>query len=241
MALPTIAVFNTAINAIYDVAANRKTLPGTRYVVGLLQKARAYLITAYAPDVDFVVTDVQDEELNTFIGSAAALVFDADFAVTDVADADLAAFFITTGELATALPGSAAAVGDIFKVQGSGDTTDNALQGAKGSAPANDDYFIVTNIVTEAVVYLGNAAVAFADGELRATFGKDIVVGDIFQVGGDGDTVQNDLQTAKGSAPADGDVFEVATLAVAAPTITWLGDRASVDFSDNEIADFVNL
>ncbi|KKK51801.1 hypothetical protein LCGC14_3111330, partial [marine sediment metagenome] len=62
-------------------------------------------------------------------------------------------------------------VGLIFKVGGTGDTTDNALAAAKGSAPANNDLFAVTDISTEAVVYIGNAvgSYAFATGNGSAT------------------------------------------------------------------------
>ncbi len=65
----------------------------------------------------------------------------------------------------------AIAVGLVFKVGGTGDTTDNALAAAKGSAPANNDLFAVTDISTETVVYIGNAvgSYAFATGNGSAT------------------------------------------------------------------------
>lgn len=81
--------------------------------------------------------------------------------VTDAQDADLGVFFVTTGELRVA-KGSAVIVGDIFKVAGTGDTTDNALEAAKGSAVAANDMFVVTNIVTEAVVFVGNKVAVYA-------------------------------------------------------------------------------
>ncbi len=65
----------------------------------------------------------------------------------------------------------AIAVGLVFKVGGTGDTTDNALATAKGSAPAANDLFAVTDISTETVVYIGNAvgSYAFATGNGSAT------------------------------------------------------------------------
>ena len=56
----------------------------------------------------------------------------------------------------------AVAIGLVFKVTGTGDTTDNALENAKGSAPAANDLFAVTNITTEEVVYIGNAIGSYA-------------------------------------------------------------------------------
>ena len=65
----------------------------------------------------------------------------------------------------------AIAVGLVFKVTGTGDTTDNALAAAKGSAVANKDLFVVTDISTETVLYIGNdlGSYAFATGNGSAT------------------------------------------------------------------------
>jgi len=78
-----------------------------------------------------------------------------DMTITDATDADLAAFFDTTGELYIAL-GRAPAVGDIFQVGGTGDVTDNALATAKGGALADGDLFMVSDIGTEACLYVPN-------------------------------------------------------------------------------------
>ena len=57
----------------------------------------------------------------------------------------------------------AVAIGLVFKVGGTGDTTDNALAAAKGSAVANNDLFVVTSITgTGEVVYIGNAIGSYA-------------------------------------------------------------------------------
>lgn len=69
----------------------------------------------------------------------------ADITVTDSADASVAAFL--AGE------GAAYAAGDIFRVLGTGDFTDNALATAKGSAVAAGDVFVLDSGTT--VVYLG--------------------------------------------------------------------------------------
>lgn len=83
-----------------------------------------------------------------------ALTLIADLAVTDATDADLATF-MSTGELSTA-KGSAAVANDYFRVNGTGDTTDNALQAAKGSAPISGDVFRC--VTSSAVEFLWNAS-----------------------------------------------------------------------------------
>jgi len=72
--------------------------------------------------------------------------------VTDEADADIDAFIAAeAGELFVA-KGAAIAIGDHFKVGGTGDVTDNALGTAKGSAVAANDVFNVTKIASAATV-----------------------------------------------------------------------------------------
>lgn len=131
MARPTMATLNTAINNVFAAVDADQLSINARKAACNLEELASFLLDQYTPDVDFVVTDAQD--------------------------ATLAAFFASTaGELYVAL-GRDPQVGDVFQVGGTGDTTDNALAGAKGGAVADGDIFEVTNISTEAVVYLGAA------------------------------------------------------------------------------------
>lgn len=73
--------------------------------------------------------------------------------VTDTAEADLAEFkTFLEGEF-----GSDVKQGDVFEVSGTGDTTDNALAAAKGSAVADTDLFKVATVTptTITVIYAG--------------------------------------------------------------------------------------
>lgn len=76
----------------------------------------------------------------TFGALRAAYKEDVELTITDLTDADAATLLGAGGEVGLAL-GRAAVAGDVFKVTGTGDTTDNALQTAKGSAPAAGDKF----------------------------------------------------------------------------------------------------
>ncbi|TET41442.1 MAG: hypothetical protein E3J60_04625 [Dehalococcoidia bacterium] len=62
------------------------------------------------------------------------------------------------------LLGVAPTVGQVFKVNGTGDTTDNALAIAKGSAVVANDLFTVSNATggSEAVIYVGNSVGSYA-------------------------------------------------------------------------------
>ncbi len=149
------------------------------------------------------------------------------------------------GELAEANSSAVPAVGETFRSAGTGDTKDNALEAAKGSSPVAEDLFVITNLGSvgspgdAAIDYLGNAAII--EGELREEFGRAAVVGDTFQVGGTGDTTDNALQNLKGSAPADGDVFQVTAIGVGSFAAKYLGAVASISTTDEEIADFVSI
>ncbi len=118
---------------------------------------------AAAGDV-FVVTGIGGSEaVQHLVTDIAGPSGNIQLTVTNEADADLAAFF--AGELIaakTAAGDVAIAVGDIFKVQGTGDTTDNALETAKGSSVADEDIFVVTDISTEAVIFVGNNVAVYA-------------------------------------------------------------------------------
>lgn len=78
------------------------------------------------------------------------------------------------------------------------------------------------------------AAFAAATGELGVALGRPARAGDVFQVGGTGDTTDNVLGTAKGAAVADGDVFVVNA---AGTGVTYLVDALDAMASD-ETADF---
>ncbi len=132
MARPTIALVNTAVNNAFAALASDRQNRKARSGVQALNEVQAALVDAYTPQVDFVVTDTTD--------------------------ATLTAFF--AGELLTAIravKGENVKVGTVFQVGGAGDTTDNALAAAKGSAVADGDLFEVTNTSTPAVAYLGVA------------------------------------------------------------------------------------
>ena len=339
MSLPTVSVLNAAIDTIYSVFSNRKTRPGNRYAVGLLQKMRRIFLNAYRADVDFEVTDVLDGSIEAFFGPivasdgedddiaitdsqddtiygllnlAATLARDAnDVALTDDAET-LAGSMLSAGVIGTALSGDAAAgdvfgvnsandtkdgglyaakgsepadndifmctsistifylgnhasdftegevaaanssavpsVGYRFRVQGANDTTDNGLQAAKGAVVVDNDLFIVTNVGSTsapgdaAVAYLGNAALIAGEAiTVDSGFGRAVAVGDIFQVGGIGDTYDNGLQAAKGIAPADGDVFDVTGATAGSFAVKYLGTVAGISTTDEEQVDFVSL
>lgn len=111
----------------------------------------------------FVVTDISTEAVVFVVTDIAGPKGNIQLTVSDITDANLAAFF--AGELLaakTAAGDVAIAVGDIFKVQGTGDTTDNALEAAKGSGVVDEDIFVVTDISTEAVIFVGNNVAVYA-------------------------------------------------------------------------------
>ena len=128
MALPTIAAVQIDVTAIYAVLADRKTRIRARQGVVKLNEMIVSLNEAYEADVDLTITDATD--------------------------ADDAALLAVSGEVGIAL-GRAAVEGDIFQVGGTGDTTDNALQTAKGGAPADGDLFQVA-AGAATFIYLGN-------------------------------------------------------------------------------------
>lgn len=64
-----------------------------------------------------------------------------DLTITDSTDATVAALISATGQVGVANGGVALPPQYWFKVNGNGDTTDNGLQAAKGSAPAAGDRF----------------------------------------------------------------------------------------------------
>lgn len=135
------------------------------------------------------------------VASAVRDVYDCfQITVTDATEADLTAFF--AGELRAAV-GETVQVGDLFQVLGTGDTTDNALAAAK---LADVDQAITVTDLTDATI---TAFLAATGQPAVAKGGVALKAGWRFRVNGTGDTTDNALQTAKGSAPAANDVFEV--------------------------------
>lgn len=138
MALPSITNIEAAVtNAFTALSGGSPRRIRARAGAGSLDEVIAALEEAYTPMVTLTVTDTTD--------------------------ADLAAFFAVDGELTVAL-GRLPEVGDVFAVGGTGDTTDDALETAKGSAVAAGNLFEVTNVTaaSEAVAYVGAAAPDFS-------------------------------------------------------------------------------
>lgn len=131
--MPSIAEVNTAADALDNIAACSNN------PAGAIQEARQVMERARAQRVRYLKTLADG-------GNTTALVF------ADAADADLGAFLVG---------GSADAIlnGDAFSVADADDTTDNALQAAKGSAVANKDVF--QRLSDSAVKYLGATDAAF--------------------------------------------------------------------------------
>lgn len=156
MALPTLATVQTAVKNLSDACLEDKTAVGAETawqdlqgIVNLLKRAQ----TTYA-GLGILPSRV-------FEGSGYSDELAADFTVTDATDATLAAFFAASGELGVAVDAAqdrAVVVGDVFRVNGTGDTTDNALSAAKGSGITAGDVFVITNTGTPAVSYLGVVA-----------------------------------------------------------------------------------
>ncbi|KKL33258.1 hypothetical protein LCGC14_2368400, partial [marine sediment metagenome] len=85
----------------------------------------------------------------------------------------------------------AVVLGMVFKVGGTGDTTDNALATAKGSAPANNDMFAITSITTTGSELMPNiedrdfsSASAWADVDLDTGGGSYDETGDLSLLAG---------------------------------------------------------
>lgn len=137
MALPTIATVQADITSIYSALAERKTLPRGRQGVQALNEVYQSLNEAYEAQYTITATD------------------GANMGADDAA-------FIATGGLFAAKGDVAGVAGDIFICSDNADTTDNALQTAKGSAPAAGDLFQV-DAGAATVTYLGawNSGVPF--------------------------------------------------------------------------------
>ena len=69
-----------------------------------------------------------------------------------------------------------------------------------------------------------------------AAGGRQVRAGDVFQVGGAGDTTDNALTAAKGSVPSAGDLFA----ASAVNAVVYVGNTSTpLDFSGKYVSDFV--
>lgn len=189
MARPTIREAQAALTDLYAALTSGNTpvrVSRSGAAIDALSEAASTVRAAYLGTA-VTVTDTNDADLQ-------AMFFHADRAITvaDATDADLEAACVSGGQIYGPFA-RALRVGDTFTVSGTGDTTDNALEAAKGSAVAANDNFIVSNATatTFAVVYAGN------DGELGLAYGRKVEVGDVFQVAGTGDTTDNALLAAK--------------------------------------------
>lgn len=133
MALDSVADIETAVQTLWLALKEGKHLNGDAAAHGaeLIYELQSVFRRLYMLD---------DESL-----AAVGLT------VTDATDATLVAFFGAGGE------GENLRDGRFFQVLGTGDTTDNGLQAAKGSAVAANDVFY-KNIGADTVVYIGNAA-----------------------------------------------------------------------------------
>lgn len=146
MALPTLLVVNTAVNAIFNVAAADKTRPGARKVVSDLNRTFDFIKRVYAPLVSVNITDSTDAGVSEFAAVTGQLGL-----------AYIAAFGA----------GKAFPVGGVFQVTGAtDDLTDNALATAKSGAVADGDVYQLSG--ADEVTYLGTltaGALAFGDNE----------------------------------------------------------------------------
>lgn len=236
---------------------------------------------------EFVVLgagDLTDDAMDDAKIAEAVTAQVADILLNDATDADISTLLSSSGELGLAI-GRALIEGDVFEVQADDDTTDNALQAAKSGAPANgdmfrvlsgdvtvtyigtataipvlaNDRFRVTNISTEALIFLGNDAedttittALLSTGDIGSALGRDSQVGDKFVTMSKGDTNDNALVSAKGSALTagggdifvvvsssevsyqatltatveDGDVFEVTAVSIGNEAVAYLGTGA---------------
>jgi hypothetical protein len=137
MARPTIADVQTGIGNIYNALAEDKTKPRGRAAVQSLNEVLQALKEVYASDLSV--------------------------SLTDATDATITAALAATGEIGVAFGGIQSPLKKVFTVDSANDTTDNALQTAKGSAPAANDRFEVTS--TSSVTYLGGATDPEMDDE----------------------------------------------------------------------------
>lgn len=127
MALASVATIEAGVSGIFTALKDsQQKVRNARAATQALAEAFSVLNDAYKEDVELTITDLTDADAATLLGAG--------------------------GEVGLAL-GRAAVAGDIFKVTGTGDTTDNALQTAKGSAPAAGDKFEAATAST--LNYLG--------------------------------------------------------------------------------------
>lgn len=134
MAIQTAAAVAAAVDTLLESARGVRR-PDTPGIVGAIAVAASKVFNLFVPRVTLTVTDAAQANLAAFepILRAAAFAVDGQDSVQE---------------------------GDVFAVTGTGDTTDNALQTAKGSAVAAGDRFVVTNRTPAsfAVAFMGNGA-----------------------------------------------------------------------------------
>ena len=149
MALPTKATIESAIANLEDIATEDKTQDGAE---SLFRKIKE--MTSLIQDVYPSTYKPLAEQPSSFWSEYANVpnVDVLDVSLNDATDATITAALAVAGELGVA-NGAAMTGSEIFEVDGVADTTDNALQAAKGSAVASGDRFYVTSAT--AVFYLG--------------------------------------------------------------------------------------
>ena len=161
-------------------------------------------------------------------GLRSALTATFSLTISDGAEANMSAAFSNVseseGNIRIAAPSRALQVGQVFSVLGSGDNGDDSLEAAKLLALAPDVLVTITDNTQTLAVMLDVAGEVGALGEVDAPLGLR------FRVVGTGDTSGDDLQAAKGSAPAAGDVFEVSNNSQSA--VTYIGNAAAVASGD---------
>jgi hypothetical protein len=146
-----------------------------------------------------------------------------DVTLSDTDAADLDALFDGVGSELVAALGRNAQVGDVFQVGSSADTTDDALAAVKDLGWVYDITVTDTDDATIAA-YLGSGGEAADD-----LISRPHRAGERFMVAGTGDTTDDALEAAKGSAPADGDVFQVND---AVDGVVFIGNNDAVEDGD---------
>lgn len=153
MALPTKVAVQDAIAVLEDVATEDKTQVGSQRIWREL-KDLASSIENFDATYN-TLAQVPTSWYNNTKGNPLGDI-DLDVSLTDAADATLLAALAAAGEIGVAAGGVETPVGTRFRVDSANDTTDNALEGVKGSAVVADDVFQV--FATSLVIYLGTFA-----------------------------------------------------------------------------------
>lgn len=114
MALPNAATVKSAIESLYAVVAEDKTVAGSRDALAAITGLQYFLNTEYPSEATITVTDATDANVAAFIGGGEgdALSANSVFRVAGTGD-------LTDNALATA-KGSAVAANDVFAIDAAG-------------------------------------------------------------------------------------------------------------------------